>query len=167
MCPKNPSLVPGRIQTSRNCPPIARTDTVGCGIQVWFGAFRTTARASTTISALPEAAVPKATVQPAACSSSAKGMAERIWPSCPKIVVSWVTSGTRRASNHRGISANTATNTMASPVPTRTLAPMATGISVANASTTCPATRSNPLTTSISLDPNRSTSRPAGIWADT
>ena len=68
--------MPGRIQTARNWPPMARTDIVGAGAQVLPGALRTTASTSTTTNALPAAAVANATDQPALCSRAANGIAD-------------------------------------------------------------------------------------------
>ena len=119
--------MPGRIQTACSCAPTSRTDTDADGVQVRPGALRTTTSTSTTTNALPAAALENATDQPAACSSAANGIADSTCPSWPKIVVSWVNSGTRLAGNQRGISASTATKTMASPVPTSTRAGTATG----------------------------------------
>ena len=134
MWPKKPSRVPGRIHTAFSCAPTSRTDTEADGVQVLPGAFRTTTSTSRTTNALPAAALENATDQPAACSSAANGMADRICPSWPKIVVSWVNSGTRRPGNQRGIRASTATKTMASPVPTSTRAGTARGTDAVNAS---------------------------------
>ena len=119
-CEKNPTRVPGRRQTARNRRPISRADTAGPRSDPPCGASRTTTSASTATSALAAAAEPKAAVHPATCSSARNGTAERICPAWHRIVVSWVTIGTRRAGNHRGSSASTATKTTASPMPTST-----------------------------------------------
>ena len=52
-------------------------------------------------------------------------------------------------------------------MPTSTRAGTATGTAEVNASSSWPLTSSAPLTTSMALEPKRSTIRPAGICADT
>ena len=124
---KNPTRVPGLRQTARNRRPISRADTAGPRSDAPCGASRTTTSASTATSALAAAAEPKAAVHPATCRSARNGTAERICPAWHRIVVSWVTIGTRRAGNHRGSSASTATKTIASPTPTSTRPSRASG----------------------------------------
>ena len=135
MWPKKPSRVPGRCHTARTAPRISRIDAPdGRDTAAPAGASRTTASASTATTALATAAAPNADGQPAPCSTHANGSADSTCPSWQRIVVTWMTSGTRRAGNHRGTSASTAVNTAASPRPTSTLANTADTRSGATAS---------------------------------
>ena len=165
MWPKNPSRVPGRAHTSLSASPTSRADAMGVGTQVPGGPLRTTANASTPISALAAPTLVNAVDHPLWRSNATNGTADRICPSWPTIVVSWVINGTRRGENHRGMSANVAAKTIASPVPTRTRAAAATGMVVACASRICPQASRTALATSIARGPKRSTSSPAGICA--
>jgi hypothetical protein len=166
MCPKKPSRVPGRRHTATSWPSTSRTDT-GRLPAGPAGVSRTTAGTSTATSSPAPAAAPKATGHPAACSSPANGTAETTCPSWQRIVVSWVISGTRRAGNQRGTSASAAVNTTASPAPTSTLASTASGSAPASASSSWPAAITSALAVSMTRDPYRSTSAPAGSWAAT
>ena len=134
MWPKKPSRVPGRCQTPRTAPRISRIDAPERRARRHRGRVAHHADARTATSALATAAAPNADGHPAPCSTHANGSAESTCPSWQRIVVTWMTSGTRRAGNHRGTSASTAVNTAASPRPTSTLASTADTTSGATAS---------------------------------
>jgi hypothetical protein len=167
MWPKKPSRVPGRAHTARTCASAARTGIAAPGAQLAAGALRTTVHARTATTAPTPAAPPNAVPQPAPCSTAANGTADTTWPSWHRIVVSCVMTGTRRAANHRGISASVAVNTTASPAPTSTRASTASGNAGATASRSWPDAITSALTASIRREPYRSTRMPAGSWAAT
>ena len=95
-------------------------------------------------------------------SSARNGSADSTWPSCPQMPVSCVTSGTRCGANQCGTSRSTEMNVTASPRPTTARAAMAAGRDSVNASTSWPAAISVAPDTINALEPNRSSSSPAG-----
>ena len=78
MWPKNPRRVPGRAHTCLSASPMSRTDAMGVGTQVPGGPLRTTANASTPISALAAPTLVNAVDHPLWRSSATNGTADRI-----------------------------------------------------------------------------------------
>jgi hypothetical protein len=79
--------------------------------------------------------------------------------------VSCVTNGTRRGENQRGTSRSTEMNVTPSPRPTTARAPIAAGRDPVKASTSWPDAITAAAAMISALEPNRSSSRPAGTCA--
>jgi hypothetical protein len=106
-------------------------------------------------------------VQPRASSAYSIGTAATTVPSCPVTPVSWVMSGTRSGANHVITRRSTLMKTMASPAPTRSRAPSATGYSVARAKPSWPTVMLLIPARSSRRGPKRSTSSPTGTCMTT
>ena len=113
MWPKKPSRVPGRRQTARTAPRISRIDVPdGRGTATPGGRVPHHGEHEHGHQGAGQRPRPRTpTASPRRAAAHANGSAESTCPSWQRMVVTWTTSGTRRAGNHRGTSASTAVNT--------------------------------------------------------
>ena len=129
------------------------------------GVFLTSARVST-IDSTPIAATDTyAVVQPAPVSSAKNGTAESTWPSCPQMPVSCVTRGTCSGENQCGTSRSTEMNVTASPRPTTARAADRRGQRFGEREHQLARRHQAAPETISALEPNRSSSSPAGTCA--
>ncbi len=118
-CVHRPSRVPGSRHAWRSWARASPALTARDGGTKSGGSAST--EKDTTATPIPtQPATRKDALHPAAPSRATSGMAAAIWPSWPRMPVSWMISGARPGGNHRGTSRSTLMKVIASPAPTST-----------------------------------------------
>ena len=123
-----PSRVPGCCQAERRSWPACReghrvVPAQGAG----WGSRGRRARPGFLRRRSGRAAARNAEVQPDRCSSATNGTALSSWPTCPRMPVTWVITGTRRGGSQAVTSRSMLMNVTASPAPTSTRPTRASG----------------------------------------